>query len=196
MKKILIIILLIPCLLKAQEHETYKVPVGQSVLTVTQSRLDDSLSAIRDAIDSKQPAGSYLVAADIISKANLASPAFTGFVSTTGSLGYTTGAGGTVTQNANKGTAVTINKISGQITMNNAALAAAAEVSFTVNNSTVSSTDVVIVNIQSVGTAGSYFVTVGSVSNGAFTITLGNVSTGSLSQALVLNFAVIKSVNN
>lgn len=112
------------------------------------------------------------------------------------SVGYATGAGGTVTQNTNKGTAVTINKLCGQITMNNAALAAGAEVSFTVNNSTVASTDVIIVNIQSVGTAGSYLVSVGSVSNGAFTITLSNASAGSLSQAVVLNFIVLKSVNN
>jgi exosome complex RNA-binding protein Rrp4 len=106
------------------------------------------------------------------------------------------GLGGTVTQNANKGTAVTINKQYGQITMNNAALAAAAEVSFTVNNSTVVSTDVVIVNVQSVGTAGAYLVSVGSVSNGAFTVTVSNASAGSLSQAIVINFCVIKSFNN
>lgn len=117
-------------------------------------------------------------------------------VGVTGSIGYTTGAGSTVTQNANKTNGVTINKICGQITMNNAALAAAAEVSFTVTNSLVSATDVVIVNIQSVGTAGSYFVSVGAVANGSFSVTVGNVSAGSLSQALVLNFAIIKSVNN
>lgn len=123
-------------------------------------------------------------------KAALSGAAFTG------SFGYGTGAGGTVTQTGNKSTAVTINKQSGRITMVNSALAAAAEVSFTVNNSTVAATDVIIVNIQSVGTAGAYFVTVGSVSNGAFTITVGNASAGSLSQALVLNFAVIKGSIN
>lgn len=115
---------------------------------------------------------------------------------TTGNIGYATGAGGTVTQATSKTTAVTLNKISGQITMNNAALAAAAEVAFTLTNSTIAATDVVIVNIQSVGTAGAYFVTVGAVAAGSCSITVGNVSAGSLSQALVLNFAVIKSVNN
>lgn len=106
------------------------------------------------------------------------------------------GTGGTVTQATNKTTGVTLNKICGQITMNNAALAAAAEVSFVVTNSTVASTDVVIINVQSVGTAGSYFVTVGAVSNGSFAITVGNASAGSLSQAVVLNFMVLKSVAN
>lgn len=107
-----------------------------------------------------------------------------------GGVGYTSG--GSVTQTGNKGTAVTLNSLSGRVTMVNSALAAAAEVSFTVNNNTVALTDLIIVNIQSVGTAGAYFVSVGSVSNGSFTITLGNVSTGSLSQAVVLSFAVIK----
>jgi len=42
--------------------------------------------------------------------------------------------GGTVTQATNKGTAVTLNTESGQITMNGAELAGAAEVTFQVNN--------------------------------------------------------------
>ena len=106
------------------------------------------------------------------------------------------GLGGTVTQATNKSTAVTLNKQYGQITMNAAALAAAAEVAFTLTNSTIAATDVVLVNIQSVGTVGSYFVTVSAVANGSCSITIGNVSTGSLSQAIVLNFVVIKSVIN
>lgn len=129
-------------------------------------------------------------------KANISAPALTGAVTTTGSLGYAATAGGTVTQATNKTTGVTLNKICGQITMNGAALAAAAEVSFVVTNSTVSATDVVIVNVQSVGTAGAYLVSVGSVSNGSFSITVSNASAGSLSQAIVLNFVVIKSVSN
>lgn len=104
------------------------------------------------------------------------------------------GLGGTVTQATSKTTAVTLNKQYGRITMNGAALAAAAEVAFTLTNSTIAATDVIIVNIQSVGTAGSYFVTVGAVAAGSCSITLGNTSAASLSQAVVLNFAVIKSV--
>ena len=129
-------------------------------------------------------------------KANTAAPALTGAVTTTGSYGYAATAGGTVTQATNKTTGVTLNKICGQITMSGAALAAAAEVNFVVTNNTVSATDVVIVNMQSVGTANAYLVSVGSVSNGSFSITVSNASAGSLSQAIVLNFAVIKSVNN
>lgn len=107
---------------------------------------------------------------------------------------YVTGDGGAVTQATSKTTGVTLNKLCGQITMNGAALAAAAEVTFTVTNSLVASTDVVVACVQSVGTAGAYLVTVGAVANGSFAITVGNASAGSLSQALVLNYVVIKAV--
>lgn len=99
---------------------------------------------------------------------------------------------GSVTQLTSKATAVILNANKGQITMNSAALAAGAEVSFTLNNSFISATDVVIVNIQSVGTVNSYSATVSAVSAGSCAITLSNLSTASLSQALVLNFLIIK----
>ena len=54
--------------------------------------------------------------------------------------------GTSVTQATNKSTGVTANTATGVITLNNAALAAAAEVSFTVTNSEVAATDVVVVN--------------------------------------------------
>lgn len=129
-------------------------------------------------------------------KANLTGATYTGLIKTSSSagIGYATGAGSSVTQATSKTTGVTLNNICGRITMNGAALAAAAEVSFTLTNSSIAATDVVIVNIQSIGTAGSYFVTVGAVGSGSCSITIGNCSAGSLSQAIVLNFAVIKSV--
>ena len=106
------------------------------------------------------------------------------------------GYGGTVVQQTNKTTGVTLNKLSGQITMSNAALTAGSEVAFSLNNNTITSTDIVIVNVQSVGTAGAYLVSVGAVANGSCSITVSNASAGSLSQALVLNFRVLKSVAN
>ncbi len=114
----------------------------------------------------------------------------------TGGVGYGpgVGAGGTVTQGAGSGkaTGVTLNKISGAITMDGAALAAAAEATFVVTNSTVAAADVVIVNHSSAGTAGAYLVGVSAVGAGSFTVTVSNVSAGSLSEAIVLSFAVIK----
>ena len=100
--------------------------------------------------------------------------------------------GGTVTQATNKTTGVTLNTESGQITMNNAALAAAAEVTFTVTNSKIAATDVVVACHGSGGTAGSYLVNANTMASGSFKVTVANVSAGSLSEAIVINFVALK----
>ena len=115
--------------------------------------------------------------------------------SATGGVGYATGAGGAVTQATSKSTGVTLNTVAGAITMNGAALANATSVSFTLTNSAIAARDCVNVNIQSVATADSYFVQADAVAAGSCRIQLRNISAGSLSEALVLNFAVIKAVN-
>jgi hypothetical protein len=114
--------------------------------------------------------------------------------STESAIGYSTGTGGTVTQATNKATGVTLNKRCGQITLNNASLGAAAEVSFTLTNSVIAATDVVMICIGSGATAGSYTVQCDAVAAGSCRISVGNTSSGSLSEAIVLNFVVIKSV--
>lgn len=106
-------------------------------------------------------------------------------------LGYTTDAQGTVTQATSKSTAVTLNKSAGQITMNNAALASVTNVTFTLNNSFISSNDILILNVGSGATAGAYNCWVSGLSAGAATITVRNISGGSLSEAVVINFALI-----
>ena len=105
-------------------------------------------------------------------------------------LGYTTDAQGSVTQATSKSTAVTLNKSAGQITMNGAALGATTNVTFTLNNSFISDNDVLILNVFG-GTAGSYNVWVSGLAAGSATITVRNITGGSLSEALVLNFALI-----
>jgi hypothetical protein len=115
---------------------------------------------------------------------------------TTSAFGYTTGAGGTVTQLTNKSTGVTLNTLSGRITTHNAALAAAAEVTFVVTNNQVAATDVPVVAIASGGTAGSYAIVVSAVGSGSFSISLTNLSAGSLSQAVVINFVIIKGASS
>lgn len=105
--------------------------------------------------------------------------------------GYGTGSGGTVTQLTNKSTAVTLNKPTGQVTMNNAALAAGANASFLINNSLVSATDIAIVSASS---NGNYRVEVASTNAGNIAVRVTNVTAGSLSEALVVNFAIIKGV--
>jgi hypothetical protein len=109
-------------------------------------------------------------------------------------FGYTAAAQGTVTQATSKSTAVTLNKAAGQITMNNAALAGATNVTFTLNNSLISVNDIVILNIAADATAGSYNCWVSGLSVGSVSITVRNISGGSLSEAVVLNFALIHCV--
>ena len=106
-------------------------------------------------------------------------------------LGYTSDAQGTVTQATSKSTGVTLNKSAGQITTNNAALASVTNVTFTLTNSFISANDVLILNVGSGATAGAYNCWVSGLSAGAATITLRNISGGSLSEAVVINFALI-----
>ncbi len=113
----------------------------------------------------------------------------------TTAFGYSIGAGGTVTQLTNKSTGVTLNKLCGQITTNNAALAAAAEVSFVVTNSLIAGTDVVVACHATGGTGTAYVIKPHTIAAGSFRIMVGNMSAGSLSEALVISFVIIKSVS-
>lgn len=106
-------------------------------------------------------------------------------------LGYTAAAQGTVTQASNKGTAVTLNKAAGRITMNAASLAGATNVSFTLNNSYISSNDVLILNLAAGATAASYNLWVDSLGAGTASITLRNTTGGALAEAVGINFALI-----
>lgn len=108
-----------------------------------------------------------------------------------GGVGYGVGSGGSVIQATNKGTTVTLNKTCGRITMHNAALAASAIVSFSVNNSTVSEYDTVLLSGVQAHDWTNYRLDV-SVQNGFFVVILQNASGGSRSEALVINFSVIK----
>ena len=98
---------------------------------------------------------------------------------------------GTVTQGTSKTTAVTLNAKCGVITTHGAALAASTAIQFTLTNSAISATDVVIANQGSGGTAGSYQTHVVSVGAGTSVVRLSNTSGGSLSEAVTINFAVI-----
>lgn len=115
-----------------------------------------------------------------------------------GGLGYGIGAGGTVTQSTSKSTAVTLNKPCGQITMNNAALAAGAEVFFTVNNTLLndSSTTVLISPLWSTVSPLNYQCRITYVGANTLGIAVKNISAGSLSEALVINFAIIKGASS
>jgi hypothetical protein len=111
-----------------------------------------------------------------------------------GQLGYTAAAQGTVTQATSKSTTVTLDKSAGQITMNNASLGATTNVTFTMNNSLISANDILVLNVSGGATAGAYNCWVSGLSAGAATITVRNISGGALSEAVVINFALIHCV--
>ena len=106
-------------------------------------------------------------------------------------IGYVQGAGGMVTQATSKATGVTLNKATGQITLNNAALAASTTVSCVFTNLTIEATDVVILNHVSGGTAGSYLLNA-QCAAGSATLNVRNISLASLSEAITIGYAVIK----
>ncbi len=110
--------------------------------------------------------------------------------SITQGVGYATGAGGTVTQATSRTTGVTLNRPTGRITMFSAAGSTTAA-SFTVTNSVVANTDVVILNQQS-GT-NKYVLLVTAVNAGSFEITFYTTG-GTATDAPVINFSVIKGV--
>ena len=107
--------------------------------------------------------------------------------------GYVTGDGGAVTQSTSKSTGVTLSKKCGQITLNGAALAADTTVSFTLTNTTVAATDIIVLNHVSGGTAGSYLLNAQAAA-GSASINVRNITSGSLSEAIVIGFAVVKAV--
>lgn len=116
---------------------------------------------------------------------------------TGGGIGFATGAGGAVTQATNRTTGVTLSKLCGTITTNNASLAAEASADFVVTNTTVAATDVVNVSIQSGSNGGGTIVSVSATAAGSFTIRVhnGNVAAGTAETgAILINFVVLKGV--
>ncbi len=116
---------------------------------------------------------------------------------TGGTLGYGTGAGGTVTQATSKSTAVTLNKPCGQITMVNSALGAGTSVYFAVYNSFYATTDLAVINVVGgIVSPDTYDVSVTPVSTGIFYVNLKNISAGPLSDSVVVGFAIIKGATS
>lgn len=106
-------------------------------------------------------------------------------------LGYSAGAQGTVTQATSKSTGVTLNKSAGRITMSGVELAANTAVSFTLTNSLISANDAIIVNVSGGGTAAAYTTYISSMASGSAVIALRNLTASALSEAVIINFAII-----
>ena len=121
-------------------------------------------------------------------------PVYTlGTVTSGSGLGYAApSTGSTVTQLTSKSTAVTLNAGVGQITMNAASLAATTNVAFTLTDSLIAANDMVLVQHISGGTLGNYSV-YAAPGAGSATITLRNLTAGPLTDAVVVQFVVIKN---
>lgn len=99
----------------------------------------------------------------------------------------------TATQLTSKATAVTCNGRTGQITTSNSSIAKGEAITFTVNNNYITAvTDVPVVVFQNGASANSYSVSVTRVQVGSFNITITNNGAGSLTDTIIINFAVIK----
>lgn len=136
--------------------------------------------------------------------ASINSTTLTGFggirsPSATAGIGYSTGAGGSVTQITSKSTGVTLNNICGQVIMHNASLAAGASVGFVLTNSAIVTGDIVIPNIKSGGagsTVDAYDICIDNISTGSCRFSIRNRTAGALGESVVIGFAVIKGVTS
>ena len=98
-----------------------------------------------------------------------------------------------VTQATNRTTGVTLNGLTGQITTNNASLAAGAQAAFTVTNSFVAANDIVLLSQKSGSNSGGTDVYVTTTAAGSFQITVdNNASATAETGAIIITFAVIK----
>lgn len=97
------------------------------------------------------------------------------------------GPGGAVTQATSKSTAVTLSTDTGEITLNGAALNADTTVSFTLTNTKIRASDVLILNHVTTGTRGAYLLNA-QCSDGSAVIYVRNITGGSLSEAIVIRF--------
>jgi len=135
---------------------------------------------------------SMVMVTPVIGAATGTSLTATGTIVSTGTagVGYATGAGGAVTQLTSRTTGVTLNKTTGAITLVSAAGTTVAA-TFTVTNSTVAATDVIILNQKS-GTD-LYDLMVTAVAAGSFNISFRTTG-GTTTETPVFSFAVIKAV--
>ncbi|TIN10391.1 hypothetical protein [Mesorhizobium sp.] len=99
-----------------------------------------------------------------------------------------------VTQITSITTGVTCNAYSGVITTVNQTVAAGAEAEFTVTNSKVAATDVVVACIKTHTSAGTFAVDVSAVAAGSFNLRLTNLDAAAAgNNVLVINFLVLKA---
>ena len=112
---------------------------------------------------------------------------------TTAPLGYASGSGGTVTQDTDKNTAITLNKLCGTINTSNSALTAGQSVIFVLNNTYITQIDTCIITpYYGYVPFNNYRIEVVGNGSGNVRIRITNISSGTLSDILIFNFIVLK----
>lgn len=114
----------------------------------------------------------------------------------TGALGYGAGAGGTVTQLTNKNTAVALNKPCGTITMSNSTIPAGGYVVFNFYCDLLTAFDSIKVQIVAGYSTYEAYTLSSDMSNGSMVrVVVKNTTAASLSEALILQYTIIKGSN-
>jgi hypothetical protein len=164
----------------------------KTLLFTSPTLVTPALGTVASGVISACTSTGMVMVTPVIGAATGTSLAVTAAVTSSGvaGIGYATGAGGTVTQLTSRTTGVTLNKTTGAITLFSAAGSATAA-TFTVTNSTVAATDVIILNQKS-GTD-LYDLMVTAVAAGSFNLTFRTTG-GTTTEQPVFNFAVIKGV--
>lgn len=130
----------------------------------------------------------------------LLTPNGTGQVLATKAFGYGgSGVGGTVTQATSRTTGVTLDKLTGEITLFAGSISGHEADEFTLTNSTIGANDVVVVCFKSgcaVGTRKYYQIHVVAVAAGSCVISVGNIDNATIpttgTESPVVQFSVIK----
>jgi hypothetical protein len=166
--------------------------ISKTLLFTSPALVTPALGTVASGNISACTSTGMVLTTPVIGAATGTSLAVTGAVTSSGTagVGYATGAGGTVTQATSRTTGVTLNKTTGAITLFSAAGTTTAA-TFTVTNSTVAATDVIILNQKS-GTD-LYDLMVTAVAAGSFNLTFRTTG-GTTTETPVFNFAVIKAV--
>ena len=99
-----------------------------------------------------------------------------------------------VTQTSSITTGVTCSAYSGVITTVSQTVATGAEAEFTVTNTLVAATDIVVACIKTHTSAGSFIVATSAVADGSFKLHLTNLHASNAgNNVLVINFIVLKA---
>ena len=116
-----------------------------------------------------------------------------------GKIGYSSGTGGAVTQLTSRTTGVTLNKITGEITLFAGSIGGHDADEFMLTNSTIEANDVILLSMKSGAAAGTrkyYQLHAVQVSAGSCVISVGNIDNTTIpvagTESPIIQFVVLK----